>query len=107
MSVKITGIKNLEAKLKDLGKRARELDGNHNVPLSELLTHSFVAGCSRFSSVDELFKASGFSINSPEDFKAIPDDKWDDFIRDNTTFANWSDMLTAASAAWTKDRLGL
>jgi hypothetical protein len=107
MSVKITGLKNLEAKLKEIGDRARELDGKHDVLLSELLSQPFLAGCSRFSSVDELFKASGFSINSAEDFKAIPDDKWAEFIRENTTFADWSEMLTAASAVWTKGRLGL
>lgn len=107
MSVKIAGLKELQAKLKKLGARAQKLDGTQNVPVSELLTSRFLEGCSRFSSVDELFKASGCKIESPEDFKAVPDDQWDAFIRTNTSYSNWKEMLGSAAKEWTKKRLDL
>lgn len=107
MSVKITGLKDLEAKMKDLGTRAENLDGTHKVPLTELITSSFIQSCSRFSSVEELFKASGFKIDSAEDFKALPDGQWDDFISHNTNYDSWDEILSEAVKIWTKNQLGL
>ena len=51
-------------------------------------------------------KASGFRIESQEDFNAIPGSDWDAFIRANTSFSNWKEMLQATAAAWTKKQLG-
>lgn len=107
MDFKIDGIQHVQKKLSDLSGRIKQLDGNHNVPMSELLTPEFLSGCSKFHSLTELFTGSGFSIKSQEDFKAIPDDEWDRFIRLNTSFAGWREMLHAATAAWTKKKLAL
>jgi hypothetical protein len=107
MSVKVTGLKELERKLKDIGNRAQKLQGTTDVPLSELLTGEFLKTCSRFSSVTEMFNASGFVITNAEDFKAVPDEQWDEFIRQKTTFPSWNELLSAAAKDWTKDQLGL
>ena|SRR3982074_2252325 len=107
MSVKITGLKEFERKLKDIGDRAQKLQGPTNVPLSELLTAEFLKTCSRFSTLDEMFNASGFVITNADDFKAVPDDQWDEFIKQNTSFAYWNELLGAAAKDWTKDQLGL
>jgi hypothetical protein len=74
MSVKITGLKELERKLKDIGDRAQKLHGTNNVPVSELLTVRFLKTCSGFGSATEMFNADGFAITSAEDFKAVPED---------------------------------
>lgn len=102
----ITGLKELQKGLDDLAQRAQALDGKHSVPISELLTPSFLSSCSRFLAFDEFFAASGFQVNSEEDFAAIPDEQWDAFIRANTTFSNWEEMLGAAGEAWVQKRLG-
>ena len=107
MSVKIAGLKEFERKLKDIGDRAKKLQGPTNVPLSELLTAEFLKTCSRFSTLDEMFNASGFVITNADDFKAVPDDQWDEFIKQNTSFADWNELLGAAAKDWTKDQLGL
>jgi hypothetical protein len=54
-----------------------------------------------------LFESSGFRIESPEDFKAIPDADWDAFIGRETTFADWQAMLDEAVKVWTIKQLGL
>jgi hypothetical protein len=77
------------------------------VPLLELLTPSFVSACSQFWDAEALFKASGFSVESQDDFNAIPQSDWDEFIRANTSFENWQALLDAAVAEWTKKQLGL
>ena len=101
------GQKDLSKKFTTLAENAKRLDGQHSIPVTELLSSSFVAACSKFQSAEELFNASGFKIESPEDFKAIPDFEWDAFIKENTHYSNWSDMLQAAAAIWTKKKLGL
>jgi hypothetical protein len=107
MSVKVTGLKELERKLQDIGDRAQKLQGPTDVPLSELLTVEFLKTCSRFSSVTEMFNASGFVITNADDFKAVPDGQWNEFIHQNTSFADWNELLGAAAKDWTKHQLGL
>jgi hypothetical protein len=105
--VKITGLDELMKSLEDLRKRARALNGEHNVPLTELLDPTFVSKHTRFATAEEMFEASGFKIESEEDFAAIPDDKWDEFIRSVSSFSNWRAMLKQAAAEWTGKKLGL
>jgi hypothetical protein len=105
--MKINGLDKLQKNLNELATKVKNLNGKHNVPLSELLNDSFISSCSSFSNLDDLFKTSGFKVESQEDFDAIPDDEWDSFISSNTSFNNWQDMLQAAAAEWTKKRIGL
>lgn len=93
--------------LEDLARRAKGLDGQHQVSVADLLTPEFLSQCSRFRSADELFESSGFKVQSTEDFAAIPDAEWDTFISGNTSFANWQEMLDAAVKEWTIRQLGL
>lgn len=93
--------------LDELEKRAKELDGNREVRLSELLTPKFISENSNFQDLDELFEASDFEIESKEDLEAIPDQEWNDFISKNTKFSSWEDMQKEAIIAYTKRQLGL
>ncbi len=104
---KIEGIDELQRKLDDLSKKAEALDGHHNVPVSELLTDSFVSQHTSFSSADEMFMASGFKVETQEDFAAIPDAEWDNYIRSISSFDGWQSMLGAAGQEWAKRQLGL
>lgn len=105
--LKIEGLDKLQQKLDNLATKAKELDGEHRVPVSELLTDSFIAQHTSFSSADEMFKASKFTIATQEDFAAIPDEEWDSFIRSVSSFDSWQSMLGAASKGWAKRKLGL
>ena len=91
--------------LRKLQRRAEEVDGTHQVPLSELLTPTFMRGHSPFDSFEAMLRASPFSVESAEDFKAIPDADWDVFVRQNTRFSSWHEMLSVAGAEWMKERL--
>ena len=105
--LKITGLDELQRKLDDLSRRSKSLAGKQNVPIPELLTPGFLRTCSRFQSVEQMFEASGFKIDSTEDFAAIPDTEWDEFIRVNTSFASWEALLSKAGGEWAARRLGL
>jgi hypothetical protein len=104
---KIEGLDELQKKLDDLARKAEELDGEHNIPISELLTDSFVSRHTSFSSAEEMFKASGFKVETQEGFAAIPDAEWDNYIRSISSFDGWQSMLGAAGQEWAKRQLGL
>ena len=93
--------------LDELQQRVRRLDGPHDVPLNELLNPEFMLKYTHFRSFEDMLDHSGYSVKTPEDFKAIPDAPWDAFISANSTFASWHEMLEAAKTEWTKRQVGL
>ncbi len=104
--MKIDGFDELQKKLRDLTKKVQELDGEHEIPLAELLTPSFLSKHTRFSSADDLLRASGFKVHNQQDLMAIPADRWDEFIRSVSHFENWKAMLGEATKEWTARKLG-
>lgn len=98
MNFKING-------LDDLQKRLKSLSQVQQLSLADLLTPAFVSSCSKFSNVQELFDSSGFRVDSVEDFQAIPDAAWDEYIRDNTTFPDWASMQKQAHTEWAAAKL--
>jgi hypothetical protein len=91
--------------LKKLAKNARELGGKRQVKLTDLMTPEFVSNCSNFRDLEHLFDESGFVVESQEDFKAIPDTVWEEFIVKNTSFDSWEAMQKAAGAEYMKKNL--
>lgn len=104
--LKITGLNELTKKLDDLSEKAETLGGNHSVQISELLTTTFVSKHTHFANADEMFAASGYKLETQEDFAAIPDDKWDEFIRSVSSFSDWQAMLGEAGKEWAARKLG-
>jgi hypothetical protein len=102
MSMKIT----INRKgLDQLLKNAKELEGAHQVKLVDILNPRFVSSHSKFADLEALFAASGFKIDNPDDFAAIPDDEWDKFISENTDFTSWEEMQRSGGTAHMKARL--
>lgn len=104
MKIEIKGLDEVQRKLQDLRRRAENLSGN--VPMRELLTPDFLRSHSRFNSIEEMFEASGFKVETQDDFKNIPDEPWDEFIAKETTFPNWKEMLIAAGGEYAKRKFG-
>lgn len=98
-------IKNNRGGLDKLLKNMKELEGSRQVSLGELMGPTFISAHSRFASLEELLAASGFKVETKEDFTAIPDEEWDVFIRENTDFESWVDMQRAAAGARAKAQL--
>lgn len=105
--INISGVRELKNKLSKLSKNIESLQGEHKLPIAEVITPDFLSGCSSFSSVDQLIEASGFKVESAEDFRSIPDDEWDTFIRCNTNYSSWDEMLADASKDWALQKLRL
>ena len=107
MSVEIKGgLGEFQKRLKELAESSKRLAGQHNISLSELFNESFLLSYTRFKSVADMFEKSGYKVISQDDFKAIPEDKWDNFIRSHTQFQNWKEMQQKAVMEWAKKKLG-
>jgi hypothetical protein len=105
MGITVTGLDELQRRIKELQHRAEELSGTHDVPISQLLTPEFMLLNTDFESVESMFDASKFQVRSQEDFAAIPDERWDEFICSVTRFATWKEMLAAATSEYVSERL--
>jgi hypothetical protein len=95
------------SKLRDLQRRAEELDGEHAVTFSELFNDDFMLRYTDFPSISSMMAACGFKVETAEDFAAIPDQVWDEFARERTRFGSWGEMKGAATREWAIRRLGL
>lgn len=104
--IEIKGLKELRRRLRDLRRKAEALEGEHTIPLGEFFPADFLRQYTDFESLEDMFQASGFVVESREDFKKIPEDQWDQFIRSRTQFSSWREMQDAAGVEWTKRKLG-
>ena len=107
MTFKITGLKEFQKKLEDLERKANALHGEHEVPFTKLFNASFMQRYTNYATMEALIEAGGFKVETTDDFKAIPDQEWDEHIAKTTRFANWQEMMEQASAEWAKKQLGL
>ena len=103
----VRGLKEVTDGLDELAKKAKQLNGENRVPLSELFTPAFMRKYTDFATIDEMFEASGYQVDSVEDFKAIPDAPWDSFVQQRTKFSNWREMIQKGGLEWTSRKLGL
>lgn len=107
MSVKITGLYEMQKRLKQMEKGAKELSRTKQLSFEDLFPPSFMSKCSSFSSMDELLEAGGFKVEAAGDFEAIPDAPFDKHIAATTNFKCWEDMLGEASSQYAAKKLGL
>nr|MDH3154348.1 hypothetical protein [Bacillus licheniformis] len=91
------GFKEFDRKLKKMQQKASELEKGQELQLNELFTDSFMKKNTKFSSLDEMLDKSPFTIETQQDFESIPDDLWDDFVRENSKFFNWEEMQQEAN----------
>ena len=106
MGIKITGLDEVKKNLDNLSRKAKEVDGTHQVGISELMPDRFIQTHTGFNSVQEMYDKSGFKMESEKDLETIPDEEWDKYISDNTQFSNWQEMLDKAGELWVSKKLG-
>jgi hypothetical protein len=106
MSIEIEGLDDAMEQLNEMKEQAKELEGEHEVPFSELYDRSFMEEYSRYSSFDELLEDGGFEIKTEEGFDQVPDAELDSHIRSNTSFDSWEEMQETAVHEWTAEKMG-
>ncbi|WP_065614924.1 hypothetical protein [Pseudomonas moraviensis] len=91
--------------LKRLTENAKALSGTTEVPFLEIMSPEFISSVSRFDSFDSFVKGAGYTVLTVDDLKAIPDEPWDEFVRQETNFENWKEMQKAGGAEYAKRKL--
>jgi hypothetical protein len=93
--------------MNELEKLQENLEKLKNTKQVELLSPNFLKSCSKFNNIEEMFLASGFSVEIKEDFETIPDLEWEEFIISNTSFSSWEKMQKSAGELYIKKQLNL
>ena len=104
--IQFSGLDDLQKELEKMSRLGEELDGTHEVPLDDLLARSFMRKHSRFSSFEKFLDASPFTVETPEDFEAIPDAEMDAYVSSVTDFDSWEDMLGEATQEYISRKMG-
>ena len=106
MRFEMTGFDELQKTLEQMKQAISELSGSHNVPLVDLFTDAFMSEHTRFSSFGEMLESGGFSVNSQEEFDAIPQELLDRHVASSTDFDSWGAMVEAGAQEYFARKLG-
>lgn len=96
----------LQKQLKQMEQNALELDKTNFLSFSDLFTSSFMNKYTSFSSFEEFLEAGEFTVNSKEDFEAIPDSDMYSHVSKTTKFSSWEDMFSKATENYISKKLG-
>ena len=107
MSTNTNSFDDLINSLKKLVDNVHSLEGTHTVSFDKLFTKTFMEKHTDCSSFDEFLKVGNFVVNSQEDFEAIPDDEFDQYVSHATNFDSWADMLNQATKDYLSSELSL
>lgn len=105
--IEMEGFDELRDELEELQRRAEKLGEKEQVSFEEFFSPRFMRRHTEFDSIDAMLDASEWKIESLEDFRAIPDESWDEFVANNTRFETWEQMFGAAEEQYVKRQLDL
>jgi hypothetical protein len=105
MGVKLKGFNQLQKALNELADDVKNVSGEYS--FEELFHANFMGKYTSVATFQELLDKSGFRVETAEDFKAIPDDAWDEHIRRYTSFSDWEDMQQTAAQELIAKKIGL
>ena len=86
-----SGLKRMVKKLEHIGDK---VDGKHS--FNEMFPTEFMKEYTNYSDIDSFMNNCGFPYKTDDEFKAIPDDVFDDYVRNSSKFDSWHEMLNAA-----------
>lgn len=104
--IKIKGIDEAKSKLDELAKKANDISGTRSVSLQELLTNGFMLENTKFDNANDFFDKGGFNFKNSEEFKAIDDLELDKWVKANSKFSTWKEMIDKAVIEYYKKGLG-
>ena len=84
----------------ELKSKFKQLEERNKMSFEELFPDDFIKKHTKSKNLNDFFKNSGFKIDSAEDFAAIPDNSWEEYIIENTQFTSWLAMQKTAHDQW-------
>ena len=98
MKKDFTGLEKLQKNLKALSKKKE-------ISFGELFPPDFMRRYTHASSIDDFISECGFKVETIEDFKAIPDDAFDAYVKSSTVFSSWREMEEKAHEEYIRKAL--
>ena len=92
--------------LGEMADNVGELEGENNVALEDLFTEQFMRQHTDTVSFEEFIENSQWEVESQEDFEAIPEDEFDEYVDERSDFDTWEDMFGAAGTEWIAREIG-
>jgi len=74
-------------------EKAEAVEEKRTYSLVEILNDRFMNKHTKFSSLEEFIEKSGFDFSSEESLDAISSEALDAFVRQNSEFGSWEEML--------------
>lgn len=91
---------------KGFKKGIKDLEQTNEISFDVLFNPKFIQKHTKFSSIDDFLEQSGFDCSSTEAFDSIPSDALDKYVRENTSFHSWQEMLEEATNDYITGKLG-
>ncbi|NUC75016.1 hypothetical protein HTZ84_22385 [Haloterrigena sp. SYSU A558-1] len=106
MSFETDGFDELQDRLEGMKEGGEELEGENKISFDGLFTTGFMQKYTDFESFGELLEESQWDVESEDDFLEIPDDEFDVYIAERTTFESWEQMYGKAAENRIGEQLG-
>lgn len=91
--------------LEKLQQNLQKLQNTTQVSWTTLFNPRFMQKHTDHQTMEDMFKASGYSIESKDDFLAIPDAEWNAFVQKTTRFTSWEEMQRTAGLEFASETL--
>jgi|GEM_PF-1306936 len=99
--------KEVEDTLKKLEKKTKELEKRKEIPLNELMTNDFVRKHTTHDTFESFAIESGLISKGEEITEEILNsDEFNEYVKNNTSFDSWQNMLENASVEYIQKQLG-
>ncbi len=91
--------------LKRLAENAKKLEGTTTVMVMDLFSPAFMSKYTKSHDFGSFCELGGFTVETAEDFAAIPDEDWEAHVIASSSFSSWAEMQQSAGAEYLKAQL--
>jgi len=107
VDIKITGIDEIQNMLKQIEKKAKELEKGTEIPLIELMPNDFMKKHTHHDSFEHFIAHSGVVPDGKDLTEdVLNSNEFNQYVKTTTKFKSWKDMLDVASTEYIQKQLG-
>ncbi|MCR5176243.1 MAG: hypothetical protein K6C05_05275 [Anaerovibrio sp.] len=89
----------------DVLGRLKSMEGRHSIPFNELFPEAFMHQHTKAASIDNFLIEGGYDSDD-ESFNAIPEDEFNEYVKNNSDFNSWDDMKKSATIIYLSEKYG-
>ena len=86
-----TGLKEVQGRIERIAREQKQ------VTFDKLFSPAFMRQHTKYASFELMVHSSPFKVENAEDFRAIPDADWDQYVKRATAFSSWAEMMQVAA----------